>query len=69
MVYFYNFNFNYGSPTGQYKYAWGTREFDLSKPLIDQLKAISGFEPEYVFNLNLTAFNPIANQNGEAVEA
>lgn len=54
---FYNFTFNYLSPTGQSKFCWGIGDFDLSKSLIPQLLAVTEFRESEVFNLNLTAFN------------
>jgi hypothetical protein len=62
---FYNFNYNYLSPTGQLRYCWGINEFDLNKPLIDQLLVKAKLTPSEVFNVNLTSFNPIILDNIE----
>lgn len=57
-VYFYNANFNYKSSDGQYKYSWGvTHDIDLSKPIMEEIIRLSGFDKEDIFNFNLTAFN------------
>lgn len=63
---FYNFNFNLGHPQGPSKFSWGIGEFDLEKPLVTQLIAKAGFDESDVFNLNLTAFNPLVIKQAKA---
>ena len=63
---FYNFEFNYGQPKGQLKFSWGVGEFDLEKPLVPQLIARTEFDESDVFNLNLTAFNPVIIEQAKA---
>lgn len=56
---FYNYNYNHGHEKGQLKYVWGIGSFDVSKDLKSQFIANSGLDERDVYNLNLTAFNPI----------
>lgn len=65
---FYNFQYNYGHEQGQPKYAWGIDEFDLEKPLVPQLVAKTGFHELDVFNVNLTAFNPVITEQTKVGE-
>jgi len=59
---FYNFNYNQGHERGQSKYYWGTNKFDINKPLMPQLLEKTKLNKDEVFNLNLTAFNPLTLQ-------
>lgn len=62
--YFVNVVYNYKSPTGQSKFCWSVKEFDLSKKISDQLYVMLeeiGHAKDDVFNLNLTAFTPVGS--------
>lgn len=58
-IYFYNAIYNLDSETGPSKFVWGIREFDLEQKITTQLESV--LQGKKVFNLNLTAFNKVAN--------
>lgn len=66
---FYNFTYNYLSPTGQMRYQWGISEFDVSKSLVDQLILKTKLPAHEIFNVNLTAFNPVVLNSCEKNES
>jgi len=57
---FYNVSFNYGSCDGQSKFSWGINNFDLAKPLKEQIIKLSpDIDLGLVYNFQVNAFNNI----------
>jgi len=67
-TFFFNAVFNYKSETGESKYIWGVKDFDLSIPIKEQVFTYvdsddcERIKSEDAFNFNLTAFNQIVGK-------